>query len=69
MHVTVINPDNPFDSPAYDGPAREAHTVLAPGDYETTTPGLALLVMEGWSVAGAVVAIDLVHKNHPEMFV
>jgi hypothetical protein len=33
MHVTVANPDAPFDSPAYDGPADQAHRFLIAGNY------------------------------------
>jgi len=31
--ITVNNPDDPFDPPLYEGPAQDAHTVLAPGMY------------------------------------
>lgn len=51
MHVTIVNPDAPLDSPAYDGEADQAHTVLAPGGYETTTQDIALLVSETASIA------------------
>lgn len=34
MNVTVINPDSPFDSPAYDGEATDAHKRLSPGVYD-----------------------------------
>jgi hypothetical protein len=33
MIVTVLNPDAPFDSPAYDGEPADAHKYLAPGSY------------------------------------
>lgn len=33
MIVTVINPDAPFDSPAYDGEPADAHKYLIPGSY------------------------------------
>lgn len=61
MHITVANPDSPFDSPAYDGPADQAHTVLAPGGYDTTDPDVALLVTDGRSIPVAVVNIDKVY--------
>ena len=31
--ITVNNPDDPFDPPLYEGPAKDAHTALAPGMY------------------------------------
>lgn len=36
MNVTVTNPDAPFDSPAYDGPADQAHGHIATGTYPCT---------------------------------
>jgi hypothetical protein len=42
--VTIVNPDDEFGSPAYDGPASEVSTRLKPGRYTTTT-GLVVYVM------------------------
>ncbi|MFD7161212.1 hypothetical protein ACFV9C_41970 [Kribbella sp. NPDC059898] len=36
MIVLVTDPDAPFDSPAYEGPADQAHTVFEPGYYSAT---------------------------------
>lgn len=32
-HVTILDPDNPSGSPAYDGPADQAHRYIEPGSY------------------------------------
>ena len=51
-HVTVADPDDPFGSPAYDGPEDQAHTRLAAGIYVTTDPEVAVAVYrspEGWA--------------------
>ncbi|OYO21494.1 hypothetical protein CGZ93_10475 [Enemella dayhoffiae] len=34
MHVTVTNPDDPYGSPAFDGPIERAGHHLQPGSYE-----------------------------------
>lgn len=34
--VTITDPDNPAGSPAYDGPASDAHKTLSPGTYKAT---------------------------------
>lgn len=36
-HVSITDPDDPFGSPAYDGPAADAAARLRPGVYEATT--------------------------------
>lgn len=48
--IRITNPDEGFMgvSPAYDGTAADAHTVLLPGCY-TTTDGGRLLVQDNWS--------------------
>lgn len=66
VNVTVTNPDDPSGSPAYDGPARLAHTKLAPGGYEATDADgteWGLLVSDTRTVAGLVVDIDRVHNR------
>lgn len=77
MHITVANPDNPLDSPAYDGESKEAHTRLAAGEYAATVVSddeyngteVALLVGETFSFAAPVVDIDHIHHTHPDHMV
>lgn len=59
--VTVNHPEDTdgVDAPIYEGPSDQAHTVLAAGGYETTTPGLALLVTETSSIAVPLVEVDI----------
>jgi hypothetical protein len=71
MHITVANPDNPFDAPAYDGESKEAHTVLAAGEYTATVVSddeydgteVALLVGSTSSFAAPIVDIDHIHTR------
>lgn len=71
MNVTVTNPADPHGSPSYDGPADQAHTVLAPGGYEATIGDhgildgteVALLVSESSTLLVPVVDIDKVHAR------
>jgi hypothetical protein len=48
MRVTINHPDDidVTDVPLYEGPAENAYTVLAPGVYETTTPGVSVQVTD-----------------------
>lgn len=67
MNVKVINPADEFGSPAYDGPAREAHTGLKPGAYTATDEDgaeYALLVGTTHTIVAPVIDIDHVHTAH-----
>lgn len=58
-HVTVTDPDKLMGTPAYDGPADQAHTALAAGHY-VTTDGRGLVVNgEHSMIAGpALLSLD-----------
>lgn len=44
--VMVLNPDDPFGSPLYEGDPEQAHRKLAPGTYPTGDLGQSLVVTE-----------------------
>jgi hypothetical protein len=48
--VMVLNPDDPFGPPAYEGDPEQAHNKLEPGTYATTDPDQALVVTDDTSV-------------------
>lgn len=47
--VMVLNPDEPFGPPAYEGDPEQAHGKLKPGTYPTTDPDQALVVTDDTS--------------------
>jgi hypothetical protein len=62
--VTVINPDDPFGSPSYEGPANEAHSRLALGLYQTTDPDLGVAVTGNHSFPVALDTASSASRQH-----
>lgn len=51
--VTILNPDDPTDTPIYDGPTDQVHTVLTHGTYPAT-----VTMDDGYTYHAAVTVTD-----------
>lgn len=66
MFVTINNPDDPMGPPSFEGQDTEAHRTLAPGEYPTTHPDVAVQVTDGDSYATRP-SMDLLAAQGPAM--